>query len=170
MHYHKPITFFILIFFVLLLSSCGATRLSYTPTVNPNVLEAMQSIREKILTQDGKNTPYLADVTESTLKVQGNFKGVKIEGENSVGLIHFKEITELAFHHKKTLFSVTIYGERGFLYRYFSNNEENAKKFMDSIHTMMQHNPDPNKPIVLNNQPILNRNHRFTIKDLNYAD
>jgi hypothetical protein len=169
MKYHKLTRIIVVIFYLYFIISC-ATKITYNPTVNPDVVSAMQTIREKILTQPGLKTPYYADVTETLLTVKGPFEGDRIESNEPTGIFEFKSITEMVFNHKRDWFMVTLVSNGSSLYRYFTHSEEDAQKFMDSIYTMMKHNPDSSKPIKLIAKPILNKTGNFSREDLNYAD
>ncbi|MEQ1635553.1 MAG: hypothetical protein ABL903_02605 [Methylococcales bacterium] len=175
MRYHRLTRIFVHIFYTVMLSGCGATLLSYNPESNPNVINAMQSIREKILSQPEGMSPAELYVAENFIQINGEFEGEKSPGlESAFAIIPFKFIDELTLHHKNEWFFVTLIknddGNHRELFSYHSYNENDAKKFMDSINTMVQHKSDPDKPIVLNNQPILIRPSRFTKADLNYLD
>lgn len=67
----------------IVLSGCPATLLTYKPTVNPNVQAAMQTIRDKILTQPDNMAPLHVEVTEDKMKIKGKFEGAKIPREKS---------------------------------------------------------------------------------------
>lgn len=156
------------IFFLSILSGCGATLLSYNPTVNTNVLDAMQSIRELILTQQENRSPKNIYITENYIKIYGEFEGDKSPSEGAAALIRFSNISNLTFHHKNEWFMVSLIGNNRKLFRYHTHKEGDAKKLMDDIYTMMQHKSDPYKPIVLENQTEVKNSLNVEKNDLKY--
>ncbi len=162
---------FILIFCAIILNGCGATLLTYKPVENSNILGAMRTIRNKILTQPAQKSPSQVEITENTLKIIGNFEGKKFKKasfnffskdyKEAVGLMNFKDITEIKYHTKSNWFMVSLINKQSndTLFRYFSHNETDAQQFIDNIETLIKHKVDPSKPIVLTKL-------RFTIPEV----
>jgi hypothetical protein len=153
MPYHKLTALFLNIFFLVTLSGCGATLLSYNPTINPNVVDAMQTIRKLILSQPEGRSPTGIYVTENYIKLKGEFEGDKSPGDGDSALIRYSSINNMTFHHKNEWFMVSLIGNNRKLFRYHTHNEDDAKKLMDSFHTMMEYKANPYKPVILENQP-----------------
>ncbi|MCX7089487.1 MAG: SHOCT domain-containing protein [Methylococcales bacterium] len=172
MSYHK-LTWGFIIIYLGILCGCSATLLSYNPTVNMDILDAMQSIKEKILTQPDGRSPSQAYITESFIKLSGNFEGEKSLTDKSYTLIRFNTITNLTLHNKNEWFLVSLVkkgdGFNRLLFRYFTKNEDTAKKFMNNIYSMMEHKPNPYKPISIENQVEIKKSYPFTKEDVNHG-
>ncbi len=151
---------FILIFFAVILNGCGATLQTYKPVENPNILDAMRTVRNKILAQPEQKAASQVEVTETTLKITNTFVRPKFWGtydEDVVKLIIFKDITGIRYHTKRDWFMVSLVNENigHLLFRYYSHSEMDAQHFIDNIQTLISHKKDPLKPIALTTTPPL---------------
>lgn len=171
MLYNKIQKIAISIFVLIALNGCSATLLQYNPKINEDALNnTMLSIKEKILTQPEGRSPSKANVTENFIQLNGNFEGEKSTSDEHAGFIPFKSINKLTLHNKNEWFLVSLVkNDNRLFFRYFSKNEDDAKKFMDNIYTMIQHRPDPYKPVIVENQEEIKNTYRFTKEDINYG-
>ncbi len=171
MLYNKIIKIAINITCFIFLSGCTATLLEYNPKISTDALNnTMSSIKEKILTQPEGRSPLKVNITENFIQLNGNFEGEKSTSDEHAGLIPFKSINKLTLHNKNEWYLVSLVkNDNRLFFRYFSKNADDAKKFMDNIYTMMQHRPDPYKPVIVENQEEIKNTYRFTKEDINYG-
>lgn len=148
-----------LIFCAIILNGCGATLQTYKAVDNPNILDAMRTIRNILLAQPEKKAPSQVEVTENTLKIihfvakQGFLGGIYYEDD--IKLINFSDIKEIRYHTKRNWFMVSLVNEKSMLFRYYSHTKADAEQLIDNIQALMKHKPSALKPIVLSTTPQL---------------